>query len=58
MSAGTSALASFTATSLDGACTGANTLTQRAWLAFLYANSMTMTKTNIVCDFNAALAIK
>jgi len=58
MSAGTSALATFTATSLDAACTGANTMTQKAWLAFLYKNSMTMTKTNLICDFNAAMAIE
>jgi hypothetical protein len=57
-SAGTSALSSFTAASLDSTIVAAGTLTQKAWLKFLYKNSMTMTKTHIICDFDTALAIE
>jgi len=57
MSNGTAALSSITAASLDSSIVAAGVLTQSAWLKFLYLNSMQMTKTHIVCDFNTALAI-
>lgn len=59
LSAGTSALATFTADSLDA--TGITTngqLTQLAWLKYLYKNSMSMTKTHIVTDFDGAMSIE
>lgn len=54
----TAALSSFTAKSLDTSIATAGVLTQEAWLKFLYHNSRYMTKTNIVTDFNGALAIE
>ena len=58
LSAGTSALAVVKASAYDSTIVANGVLTQKAWLAFLYANSLSMTKTNLVCDFNAALAIE
>jgi hypothetical protein len=58
MSAGTSALSSVTAKSFDTAnISAAGSITQLAWLKYLYSNSMTMTKTHAVLDFDAAYAI-
>lgn len=57
MSAGTSALPSVTAQSFDSTITTAGSLTQKAWLKFLYANSMSMTKTHMICDFDTLYAI-
>lgn len=56
-SAGTSALSSVTAASYDSSIVAAGVLSQKAWLAYLYNKSIKMTKTHILCDFNAALAI-
>jgi hypothetical protein len=58
MSAGTSALATTTAASYDTDITDAGVLTQKAYLAWLYNRSLSMTKTHIVCDYAAALAIE
>jgi hypothetical protein len=57
MSAGTSALATATAASYDTSIAANGVLTQKAYLAWLYNRSLSMTKTHIVCDFNAAMAI-
>ena len=54
----TAALDSVTAQSFDSAVTVAGTITQKAWLKFLYANSMTMNKTHMVTDFDTMLAIE
>jgi len=58
MSAATSALGVVKASAYDSTIVANGVLTQKAWLAFLYANSMDMQKTHMVCDFNAALAIE
>lgn len=57
MAASTSALATFTAQSLDSAITAAGTITQKAWLKYLYKDNLQLTVDTIVCDFDAALAL-
>jgi len=57
-SAGTSALPTVTAASFDATIVASGVLTQKAWLAYLYSNSMEMTKSHVVCDFNTMLAIE
>jgi hypothetical protein len=58
MDDGTAALVTFTAQSLDATITTAGTLTQKAWLAYFYKNTMEMTPDVIVCDFASAMAIE
>lgn len=58
MSAATSALGVVKASAYDAAVVADGTVSQKAWLAFLYANSMSMQKTHIICDFNAAMALE
>jgi len=58
MSAATSALSVVKASAYDSTIVANGVVTQKAWLAFLYANSMEMQKTHMVCDFAAALAIE
>lgn len=58
MSAATSALAVVKASAYDSTIVADGVLTQKAYLAFLYANSIDMQKTHFICDFNAALAIE
>jgi hypothetical protein len=57
MSDGTAALPVVKASAYDSTIVANGVLSQKAWLKFLYANSMKMTKTHLVCDFDAALAI-
>ena len=57
-SAGTSALSVVKANTLDTTIVANGVLTQDAWLAWLYSNSMEMTKTHIVCDFATMRAIE
>ncbi len=57
MSAATSALPTFTAASLDSAVTVAGTITQKAWLKYLYKDNLQLTVDTIVCDFDAAMAL-
>lgn len=52
------ALTSFTAQSLDAAVTTAGTITQKAWIKFLHANSMSLTKTHAIMDFDTLWAIE
>ena len=56
-SAGSSALSSVTAASLDSTIAANGVMTQLAWLSWLYSNSMSMTKTHAVMDFAAAYAM-
>ena len=56
-SKGTSALSSVTAASYDSAVVAAGTISQKAYLKYLYANSMSMTKSHLIMDFDAALAM-
>jgi hypothetical protein len=56
-SAGTSALAQVKADTLDATLIAAGTISQKAWLAWLYANSMSMVKTHAVMDFATAYAL-
>lgn len=57
MSAAGSALPSITAQSLDSSISAAGEITHLAWMKFLYRNSLIMTKTNVVMDFDTAIAI-
>ena len=53
----TAALASVTAASFDSSIVTAGTITQEAWVKFLYSNSMDMTKKVMLMDIDTALAI-
>ena len=53
-----SALTSFTAQSLDSEVTTAGTITQKAWLKYLYKNSMYTTLTHAVMDWDTMWAIE
>jgi hypothetical protein len=56
-SAGTSALSSITAASLDSTIVANGVISQKAWLKWLYTNSMSMTKTHAVMDFDTAYGL-
>lgn len=58
MSAANTALVVVKASVYDPLIIADGVLSQKAWLAFLYANSMDMQKTHMICDFNAALAVE
>lgn len=59
MDTGTAALATTKANTYDTALAGlTGVISQKAYLAWLYNRSMSMTKTHMVCDFNAAMAIE
>lgn len=57
ISASTSALASVKADVYDTDISEAGTLSQKAWLKYLYNKSMKMRKTHIVTDFDGAYAL-
>ncbi|NCN28712.1 hypothetical protein GW915_14205 [bacterium] len=57
MSNGTAALPVVKASAYDTSIVADGVLSQKAWLKYLYAHSMMMTKTHLVCDFDAALAL-
>ncbi len=57
MSTAQSALPSFQADTLDSAVVAAGTLSQKAWLKYLYKDNLQLTVDTIVCDFDTALAI-
>ena len=57
MAAGTSALSTFSAQSLDATITAAGTITQEAWLKYLYKDNLQLTVDTIICDFDTALAL-
>lgn len=58
MSAGTSALSTFTADSLSSADLSAGgIIDQEAWLKYLYKDNLQLTVDTIICDFDTALAI-
>lgn len=58
MSAGTSALSTFTANSLTAATLTAGNINQEAWLNYLYKDNMKMVVDTIVCDKATAFAIE
>lgn len=57
MAAGTSALSTFSAQSLDATVTAAGTISQKAWLKYLYKDNLQLTVDTIICDFDTALAL-
>lgn len=57
MAAGTSALSSFKADSLDSTISTAGVLSQAAWLKYLYKDNLQLTVDTIICDFTTAMAI-
>ena len=57
MADATAALTTFTAQSLDSAITAAGTITQKAWLKYLYKDNLQLTVDTIVCDFDTAMAL-
>jgi hypothetical protein len=57
-SAGTSALDQVKADTLDSTIVANGVLTQKAYLAWLYSNSMSMTKTHLVMDYAAMSALE
>jgi len=57
MATAKSALPTFTAQSLDAAVTVAGTITQKAWLKYLYKDNLQLTVDTIICDFDSALAL-
>ena len=57
MSAATSALAQVKADVYDSTIAANGTLTQTAWLQYLYHNSLKMQKTHLITDMAGALAI-
>lgn len=57
ISTDTAALAQVKADTYDALIVAAGVLTQKAWLKFLYADSMKMTKTHMVGDFDSLLAM-
>ncbi len=54
---GANALSSTKADTFDALITVAGTVSQLAWLKYLYANSLKMRKTHLVLDFDSAIAI-
>lgn len=57
MATAKSALSSITAASLDTSITVAGTMTQDAWVKYLFRNSLSMRKTHIVTDLAGAMAL-
>lgn len=56
--AGEAALTSRTAQSIDGSISAAGTLSQKAWIKYLWEGYRTRNVTNIVCDLDTAFAIE
>lgn len=57
-SAGTSALSTFTAQSLDAAVTTAGTISHKAYRAYLLKQPLTMFPDTVICDTTAAMAVE
>jgi hypothetical protein len=57
-SAGTSALSTFTAQSLDSTITAAGTLTHKAYRAYLLKNPLYMQPSHVICSVNSAMQIE
>lgn len=57
MATAKSALAQVKANTLDTTIVAAGVITQKAYLKFLHANSLTASKTNLVMDFSTAMAL-